>query len=123
MEKLMLFGIENPGKIETLEKIARRRHLPLIVIDKADYGKPLGTLAGYQLGDLPLASACALPQAGVLLLCNLKNSKMDALLSDLRRTGFEQMFKAVLTAANARWNIYQLAEQLRLEREKTGAAP
>ena len=115
LEKLFLFGNTNA---KTIEQITNRLHIRLCIVDPTDYPKTLGQIAGFQntqsLTDQPKAET--LPNSGILVMWNLKNSHMDQLLSALRKYGQEDLYKAVLTPTNANWTIWQLSYALQQER-------
>ena len=113
MEKLLLIAIPDTAGVE---QIAGKLRLRTVTVAE-NYGKSLGSLAGYAAGTVPVSAETTLPETGLLVMCGLKNSRMDKLLAALRTAGIRIPHKAVLTPTNQNWNVYQLAQELERERQ------
>ena len=100
-----------------VEQIAGKLRLRTVTVAPENYGKSLGSLAGYAAGTVPVSAETTLPETGLLVMCGLKNSRMDKLLAALRTAGIRIPHKAVLTPTNQNWNVYQLAQELERERQ------
>ena len=109
MEKLLLIAIPDTAGVE---QIAAKLRLRTVTVAPENYGKSLGSLAGYAAGTVPVSAETTLPETGLLVMCGLKNSRMDKLLAALRTAGIRIPHKAVLTPTNQNWNVYQLAQEL-----------
>lgn len=114
MEKLLLIAIPDTAGVE---QIAGKLRLRTVTVAPENYGKSLGSLAGYAAGTVPVSAETTLPETGLLVMCGLKNSRMDKLLAALRTAGIRISHKAVLTPTNQNWNVYQLAQELERERQ------
>ncbi|MGN1402722.1 MAG: DUF3783 domain-containing protein [Ruminococcus sp.] len=115
MEKLLLIGLPDSG---TVEQIAAKLRLRTVIIPPEQYSRSLGSLVGYA-NDSVSATAAAdavLPETGLLVMCGLKNNRIDRLLQALRMAGLVIPHKAVLTQTNRSWNAFQLAHELERER-------
>ena len=89
------------------------------VVEKEDYGKPLGVLAGMK--DVTLEDENAPVedfQDEMLVLRGFTDKRLDAFLKGMRKEGIERVdLKAVLTPTNCRWNSWQLYKEIREEHE------
>lgn len=118
MEKLLLIGISDQ---DCVQQAAERLHLRIVTVQPEQYHQTLGILAGYACAS---SSASLVPEAeqipseGILVMCGLKNSQINRLLTKLQQFGQQQLYKAILTPSNAAWNILQLTHELQLERQK-----
>lgn len=117
MEKLLLIGLPDPAAVE---QIAAKLRLRTVIVSSELYSQSIGNLAGYAgfsvSADAP--ADATLPKTGILVMCGLRNNRMDRLLHALRMTGLVIPHKAVLTQTNASWNVFQLAYELEQERRK-----
>lgn len=52
----------------------------------------------------------------LILLCNLKEKRLDKMLFELRHGEVEVMYKAILTPSNQNWTVPMLMQELRRER-------
>lgn len=84
MEKLLLIAIPDTAGVE---QIAGKLRLRTVTVAPENYGKSLGSLAGYAAGTVPVSAETTLPETGLLVMCGLKNSRMDKLLAALRTAG------------------------------------
>lgn len=104
---------ERLGRIRTLCALERLRLRP---VAPAEYGRPIGALAGV----LPPSEAEA-PEAEVteemLILCGLGEAALNRFLQAFRRQGVPTVaLKAVLTPTNASWTVPVLFRELQRER-------
>lgn len=86
----------------------------------ADYGRPLGELAGLTGDPAPAASGAAIRapfREPMLVMVNLLRPQFDALLAGMREQGISIPLKAVLTPTSVRWDSYQLHDELAREDE------
>lgn len=115
MEKLLLIGLPDPVAVE---QIAAKLRLRTIIIPLEQYYRSLGSLAGYANASASTDAAAdtVLPETGLLVMCGLKNNRIDRLLQALRTAGLVIPHKAVLTQTNLNWNAFQLAHELERER-------
>lgn len=115
MEKLLLIGLQNPSAVEN---IAAKLRLRTVIVSPERYVYSIGSLAGYTTSVISarMPAAEMLPETGLLVLCGLKNNRIDRLLEALRKAEIDIPHKAVLTQTNANWNALQLAYELERER-------
>lgn len=52
----------------------------------------------------------------LILLCNLKEKRLDKMLFELRHGEVKVMYKAILTPSNQNWTVPMLMQELRRER-------
>ncbi len=52
----------------------------------------------------------------LILLCNLKEKRLDKMLFELRHGDVKIMYKAILTPSNRDWTVPMLMQELRRER-------
>lgn len=116
MERLLLFGLPDMEKVES---IAMKLRIRIALVPREQYTACIGVLAGYKTAAAATVPALdALPPEGMLVMCGLKNSRLDRLLLELNRAGVSIPYKAVLTPTNAGWNALQLAYELIQEHQK-----
>ena len=74
MEKLLLIAIPDTDGVE---QVARRLRLRTVLVQPEQYARSLGQLAGYPAAAAEKTPALPLPETGLLVMCGLKNSRMD----------------------------------------------
>ena len=52
----------------------------------------------------------------LILVCNLKEKRLDKMLFELRHAEVKVMYKAILTPSNQNWTVPMLMQELRRER-------
>lgn len=52
----------------------------------------------------------------LILLCNLRDKRLDKMLFELRHGEVKVMYKAILTPSNRNWTVPMLMQELRRER-------
>ena len=105
---------EREGRLRTLCAIQKIRLRP---VSPAEYGKPVGALAGLLPDDGTPAAAIPF-QEEMLVLCGFSEEALDAFLRGFRQSGMPPVaLKAVLTPSNAVWNSAALCAELRREHE------
>ena len=53
----------------------------------------------------------------MLVMAGLSENQVDQVLKALRRAGLDIPYKAVLTAANQNWNVWELFQAIKKEHE------
>ena len=122
-ETVLLYNM-NHEKARKLKMLMVRMGMRIRVVDKNDYAKPVGLLAG--LKDITLEN----PDAEVLdfddemiIMRGFTNSRLDLFLQGMRREGIGKInYKAILTPTNARWNSWQLYQEIKKEHEEMTSA-
>lgn len=118
-ETVLLYNIDSE-KNRKLRMLMLRMGMRVRVVDKADYGKPVGLLAG--LKDVTIED----PDREVsdfseemMVMRGFTERRLDLFLQSMRREGIERIdYKAILTPVNSRWNSCQLYQELKKEHEQ-----
>lgn len=115
MEKLLLIGLPDTAAIE---KIADKLRIRTAIVLPEQYAQSIGSLAGYVSANVSrnVPAVETLPPEGILVMCELKNNRMDRLLEAFRKKELVIPYKAVLTPTNISWNVFQLSLELQRER-------
>lgn len=69
-------------------------------------------------GTVPAPAAQAPPSC--LVLCGLRDKRLDKVLFELRRADIPIEYKAVLTPSNQEWTVPELMKELQRERQAVG---
>ena len=118
-ETVLLYNMDNE-KSRKLKMLMIRMGMRIRMVDKEDYGSPVGLLAG--LKEITLED----PHAEVMdfndemmILRGFTNVRLDLFLQAMRKEGIGRInYKAILTPTNARWNSWQLYQELKQEHEE-----
>ena len=121
-ETVLLYNLNNE-KGRKIRFLLVRLGMLTRVIEKEDYGKPLGVLAGMK--DVTLENEDAPVEDfddEMMVLYRFSDKRLDAFLQGMRKEGIERVdLKAVLTPTNCRWNSWQLFQEIQEEhRTMTG---
>lgn len=115
-ETVLLYNLNNE-KGRKIRFLLVRLGMRIRVIEKEDYGKPLGVLAGMK--DVTLENEDAPVEDfndEMMVLYRFSDKRLDALLQGMRKEGIERVdLKAVLTPTNCRWNSWQLFQEIQEE--------
>ena len=122
MEKLLL--IHSTKKIQLqVKNVASRLKLALDIIPEEYCGCCLKELAAGKYAQNP-PSAAGIPDAetlpSCLVLCGLREKRLDKVLFELRREDIPIDFKAILTPSNQEWTVPELMKELQRERQAVG---
>ncbi len=103
-----------------------RALLPLRIrlkeISKEDYGKPIGFLAGLkELDPGELVWTGEELSGELLVMAGLSSQRVDQVLKAIRKSGLSIPYKAVLTASNQGWNVWELFQEIKKEHEQMNA--
>lgn len=117
-ETVLLYNLNNE-KGRKIRFLLVRLGMRIRVVEKEDYGKPLGVLAGMK--DVTLEDENAPVedfQDEMMVLRGFTDKRLDAFLKGMRKEGIERVdLKAILTPTNCRWNSWQLYKEIREEHE------
>lgn len=121
-ETVLLYNLNNE-KGRKIRFLLVRLGMRIRVIEKEDYGKPLGVLAGMK--DVTLENEDAPVEDfddEMMVLYRFSDKRLDAFLQGMCKEGIERVdLKAVLTPTNCRWNSWQLFQEIQEEhRTMTG---
>ena len=115
-ETVLLYNLNNE-KGRKIRFLLVRLGMRIRVIEKEDYGKPLGVLAGMK--DVTLENEDAPVEDfddEMMVLYRFSDKRLDAFLQGMRKEGIERVdLKAVLTPTNCRWNSWQLFQEIQEE--------
>lgn len=118
-ETVLLYNMDNE-KGRKLKMLMVRMGMRIRVIDKVDYSKPVGLLAG--LKDITLENPNAEVQDfndEMMVMRGFTSHRIDMFLQSMRKEGITKIdYKAILTPSNARWNSWQLYQELKQEHEE-----
>lgn len=117
MKKILLFQVDNPLKVK--QTVATMR-LRVESIPAAKFNQTVGSLvSGGKEEELPYSGE--IPEGSLLLMCGLNNSEVDQVLYRLRSQKIFTTYKAVLTPTNTSWNVLELYQEMKKEKEEIEA--
>lgn len=144
MEKLLLIHSTKEIQLQ-VKNVASRLKLALDIIPEEYYGCHLKELAAGKYaqnppdtvasdstvaeGTIPSGSAAtegtvpapaAQTPPSCLVLCGLRDKRLDKVLFELRRADIPIDYKAVLTPSNQEWTVPELMKELQRERQAVG---
>lgn len=91
-------------------------HIKIKDIPLEDYGKPVGFLAGIkELAQEGEAGKGEEISGELLIMAGLSSARMDQALRAIRKSGVSVPYKAVLTAVNQNWNVWEFFEEIQKE--------
>ena len=118
MAKVLLYRLgEDTEKGRRVRALLRTLRMRAVDIAPGELLQTAGHLAGEK--DCPASGEAFTgnaPELEFMLLCGLSGSRLDALLSALKRQELRVPYKAVLTRHNRSWTLLRLMEEVRLER-------
>ena len=120
-ETVLVYNMEGGNKGRMVKLICMQMGIRIKVVDKSQYMKPIGELAGLkeitgQGQDESYEGEGFADE--MLIMCGLTGSRIDQLLDSFRRQKMERIaLKAVLTEHNKTWNSIQLHDELCREHE------
>ena len=117
MEKMVLLHSDEATE-RKVRNVASRLKISTACIGNADGDIQLEELAQGRGGSSESVDAAG--AESLLLLCGLREKRLDKVLFELRREEVEVAYKAVLTPTNRTWTLRRL--YLELEREKVAIA-
>ncbi len=122
MEKLLLIHSTKEIQLQ-VKNVASRLKLALDIIPEEYCGCRLQELAAGKYAQNPPDAASA-PVAqtppSLLILCGLRDKRLDKVLFELRRADIPVDYKAILTPSNKEWTVPELMKELQRERQAMG---
>lgn len=122
MEKLLLIHSTKEIQLQ-VKNVASRLKLALDIIPEEYCGCRLKELAAGKYAQNPSDAACT-PAAptppSLLVLCGLRDKRLDKVLFELRRADIPIDYKAILTPSNQEWTVPELMKELQRERQAMG---
>lgn len=122
MEKLLLIHSTKEIQLQ-VKNVASRLKLALDIIPEEYCGCRLKELAAGKYAQNPPDAACgpAVPTPpSCLVLCGLRDKRLDKVLFELRRADIPIDYKAILTPSNQEWTVPELMKELQRERQAMG---
>lgn len=122
MEKLLLIHSTKEIQLQ-VKNVASRLKLALDIIPEEYCGCRLKELAAGKYTQNPSDAACgpAVPTPpSLLILCGLRDKRLDKVLFELRRADIPIDYKAILTPSNQEWTVPELMKELQRERQAMG---
>lgn len=116
---VLLYHIPEEARRRGIESALRALGFSTVYVERRDYLKPVGTLAGAEIF-LKIDREYSGPEfaEGMLVMAGLTDWEVDLALKALRENGGGAVpYKAVLTDTNQFWTSVMLYEELKKERE------
>lgn len=113
MKKIVLFQTPNPMKIKMAVATMRLR---VESVDSNCYYQKIDDIVNGSLNEVVPPSVTK-PEGSLLLMCDLSDSEVNAVLSRLRAQKLSFTYKCILTPTNQNWNVYELYEEMEKERQ------
>ena len=101
-----------------IRKIADRLNIKVVEAADDKAGEAVGFLAGF--GGFLSNSSSEEADESCLVFSAVSGKKLDAFLSELKKSGISIPYKAVVTATNQSWTLKKLVSELIKEREQLG---
>lgn len=118
-ETVLLYNIgEEKGR--QLRMLMIRMGMRVRMVEKIDYVKPIGTLAGIKDVTLehPEGEVCDF-QDEMMVMRGFSSSRLDLFLRNMRKAGITPIdYKAIVTPTNSRWNSWELYQEIKKEHEE-----
>lgn len=128
-ETVLYFTPKKTPQTAALKGLLIRMGIRIKNIALEQIHEQVGALAGVAGFEKSESAATADPETAekfqeeMLVLCNFSESRLDALLHGMRRSGVRIALKAMMTESNCTWTFLQLYEELSEEHARmTGAA-
>ncbi len=122
MEKLLLIHSTKEIQLQ-VKNVASRLKLALDIIPEEYCGCRLNELAaGKYAQNPPDTASVSVVQTppSLLILCGLRDKRLDKVLFELRRADIPVDYKAILTPSNKEWTVPELMKELQRERQAMG---
>ncbi|MCI9083542.1 MAG: DUF3783 domain-containing protein [Lachnospiraceae bacterium] len=118
-EVILLFHFTDKDRRNRLTRALFPLRMRIKEISLEDYGKPVGCLAGIKELE-PKGEICTGDEltGELLVMAGLDSNRIDQVLRAVRKSGVSVPYKAVLTAENQNWNVWQLFEEIKAEHER-----
>lgn len=117
MKKILLFQVDNPMKVK-LAVATMRLRVESIPMEK--FNQTVESLLNGSKEEEESYQG-EKPEGSLLLMCGLSNSEVDQVLYRLRSQKITTTYKAVLTPTNLGWNVLELYQEMKKEKEEIEA--
>lgn len=119
MEKLLLIHSTKEIQLQ-VKNVASRLKLALDIIPEEYCGCRLQELAAGKYAQADASVSVAQTPPSLLILCGLRDKRLDKVLFELRRADILVDYKAILTPSNKEWTVPELMKELQRERQAMG---
>lgn len=123
-ETVLLYNFTDSARVLKTKQALMPLGFRLKAVEKKDYLKPVGVLAGVKDMEEEALSDEVREYEGtgfedeMLLMAGFTSAQIDALIRALRKTGVGRIdYKAVLTESNKSWDSIKLYEEIKKEHE------
>lgn len=116
---VLLYNITDKKRTDKIKFIFVLMGIRIKTVDKADYLKPIGSLAGMEgiPGDTGIYEGEGFDDE-MLVINHFTDGQMNQMLAYLKKEGIRIDLKAALTPTNQFWNSIELHEELLREHEE-----
>ena len=118
-ETILLFHFSDRDRRNRLTRALLPLRIKIKEIPLEDYGHPVGYLAGIKdlapEGEIPKGEE--LP-GELFVMAGISGNRIDQVLRAVRKSGISVPYKAVLTASNQNWNVWELFAEIKEEHER-----
>ncbi|MGN1203928.1 MAG: DUF3783 domain-containing protein [Lachnospiraceae bacterium] len=117
MEKLLLMNLPD-ATYRTIQGVASRLRIATDRIEQEYFGRTLKTLASgkYRQSEDTAESKDAGYRESLIVLCGLRDKRLDKVLFEFKRAEVNVDYKAILTPINENWTVPALMGELRREK-------
>ncbi|MGN0600291.1 MAG: DUF3783 domain-containing protein [Oscillospiraceae bacterium] len=113
-----LIAYKQQENLAALAQIADKLRIKLVIAEDDSADTPIGYFAGLN-GFAKSEKSCE-SKFGCLVLAGLSDSKINSVLSEIKKAHLSIPLKAILTPMNRSWSIKKLSAELAQERERLG---
>lgn len=125
---VLLYNFTDKARIDKVKFIFVLMGIRIKTVEKEDYRKPIGVLAGVpgmaeeaenreriEKAENDRQAKRELFSDEMLVICHLTDAQMDRMLSYFRKEGIQIPLKAALTPVNQHWNSLELHAEIMRE--------
>ena len=116
---VLLYNFQEKKRVDKVKFVFVLMGIRIKTVEKADYLKPLGELAGEE--DIEPVDSCFEGEGfedEMLVLNHFTESQTNYMLAYLRKEKIQIPLKAVLTPTNRHWNSLELYAEIKKEHEQ-----
>lgn len=118
---VLLYNVSDRSRLIKIQQAILPLGVRIKLVDKNDYGKPVGVLAGVK-GMEPEEQGEYLGEDfndEMAVMAGFTSSQIDAFIRALYKRGVGRIdYKAILTPYNAKWNSVKLFHEIKREHEE-----
>lgn len=113
-----IIAYKQEKNLPKLQRISDKLRIKLVIAQDADADSPLGYFAGFE--GFSKSEKILESTDPCIIFSGLSSRRIDAVLSEMKKTGLSVPLKAVVTASNQSWSIKKLTAELAKERSALG---